>query len=95
MYVRPVLRERSTIRLQSAMLVAIGTVQATCLPALRAARDIQAWSGIGELMCTASTFGSRISALKSSYRFSTPKASPMASSLARVRWQMAYILACG
>ena len=32
----------STIFLQSSMLVAIGTVQATCLPALSAAIDIQA-----------------------------------------------------
>ena len=30
----------------------------TCLPALRAAIDIQAWSGIGELMWTKSTSGS-------------------------------------
>lgn len=58
MYRSPVLRARSTIALQSAMLVAIGTVQATCLPASRAAIVIEAWSGIGELMCTASISGS-------------------------------------
>jgi hypothetical protein len=32
------------------MLVPIGTVHATCLPALRAAIDCGAWSAIGELM---------------------------------------------
>jgi hypothetical protein len=54
--VRPVLWTRSTIFLQSATLVAIGTVHMTCLPALRAAIDIHAWSGMGELMWTMSTF---------------------------------------
>jgi len=41
------------------MDVAIGTVQATCLPALRALIDCSAWSGIGVLMWTASISGSR------------------------------------
>jgi hypothetical protein len=46
---------RSTIFSQSSTLVAIGTVHITCLPASRAAIVIgQAWSGIGELMWTAS-----------------------------------------
>ena len=40
-------------------LVAMGTVQATCLPAFSAAMDCRAWSGMGVLMWTASTFGSR------------------------------------
>jgi hypothetical protein len=55
----------STIFLQSAIEVAMGTVQATCLPAFSASIDIQAWSGIGELMWTASTFGSLSRSLKS------------------------------
>ena len=42
MYFSPVCFTRSTIFLQSAMLVAIGTVQVTCLPALSAAMDCQA-----------------------------------------------------
>ena len=37
MYLRPVCSARSTILRHSAMFVAIGTVQATCLPALSAA----------------------------------------------------------
>jgi len=32
------------------LAVAAGTVLATCLPALSPSIDIQAWSGIGELM---------------------------------------------
>jgi len=55
MYLSPVLAESSTIFLQSSTLVAIGTVHITCLPASRAAIDMAAWSGIGELMWTAST----------------------------------------
>ncbi len=35
----------------------MGTVQATCLPAFKASIDIQAWSGMGELIWTASTLG--------------------------------------
>jgi len=66
MYLFFVRRTSSTIFRQSAMLVAMGTVQATCLPALSAAMDCQAWSGMGELMWTASTFGSFSSLWKSS-----------------------------
>ena len=65
MYLRPVFLTSSQIFLQSSMLVAIGTVQATCLPAFSAAMLIQPWSGMGELMCTASMFGSLSIALKS------------------------------
>ena len=50
--------------LQSAALVAIGTVQATCLPAFKAAMDCGAWSAIGELMWTASMAGSFSSSSK-------------------------------
>jgi hypothetical protein len=39
-------------------MVAAGTVLATCLPAFNAAIACGAWSAIGELMWTASTFGS-------------------------------------
>src|SRR5262249_17710542 len=74
---------------------AIGTVQATCLPAFSAARLCGAWSGIGELMWTASTFESRSSSLKSVYRFLMPNFSPQASSSALLRRQMAYISALG
>ena len=42
MYLRPVCFASVTIFLQSSMLVAIGTVQATCLPALSAAMLIHA-----------------------------------------------------
>ena len=59
MYFLPVRAESSTILRQSATLVAIGTVQATCLPASSADSVIAAWSGIGVLMCTKSTSGSR------------------------------------
>ena len=58
MYFRPVRSTVSTILRQSSMLVAIGTVQATCLPAFSASSVIHAWSGIGELMWTASMSGS-------------------------------------
>ena len=52
------LRWASTICRHSSIDVPIGTVQATCFPAFKASIDIQAWSGIGELMWTASMFGS-------------------------------------
>jgi len=48
-----------------AIEVAIGTVQATCLPALRAAMDWRPWSGMGVLMWTASKSGSLSIASKS------------------------------
>jgi hypothetical protein len=51
-------------------VVAIGTVHITCLPALSAAIDIQAWSGIGLLMWTKSTSGS---ASTSSYEEAMPR----------------------
>ncbi len=47
-----------TICSSSAMLVAAGTVEATCLPAFSPAMLILACSWIGVLMCTASTLGS-------------------------------------
>jgi len=50
------------------MLVAMGRCNATCF-GLSAAIDCQVWSGIGELICTASTFGSLSKALKSVNRF--------------------------
>ena len=53
-----VFRCPSTICRHSSMVVAAGTVLATCLPALSAAIDCGAWSPIGLLMCTASMFGS-------------------------------------
>ena len=49
MYFRPVCLQSSTICLQSAMRVAMGTVQATCLPALSAAMAIQAVVGDGRV----------------------------------------------
>jgi hypothetical protein len=52
MYFRPVDLTRSTICSHSSMVVAMGTVHMTCLPAFSAAIDIQAWSPMGELMCT-------------------------------------------
>jgi hypothetical protein len=83
------------MRRQSSTLVAIGTVQATCLPASSAAIVWRAWSGIGELMCTTSMSGSRSSAAKSVNRLPMPNASPIASSLPFVRWQIAAICASG
>ena len=41
MYFRPVFFTSATISLHSAMLVAIGTVQVTCLPAFSAAMVCQ------------------------------------------------------
>ena len=55
----------STTRRHSSMVRAIGTVHATCLPALSASMLIQACSSMGELICTASTFGSAINSAKS------------------------------
>ena len=65
MYFRPVFFCKATIVRQSSTLVAMGTVQATCLPAFSAAIDCQAWSGMGVLICTASTFGSLNTSAKS------------------------------
>jgi hypothetical protein len=59
------LRCSSTIWRHSSTLTPIGTVEATCLPAFKAAIDWGAWSAMGELMWTASTLGSLISSLKS------------------------------
>ena len=52
MYVSPVSFTSDTICSHSAIVVAIGTVPITCLPAWSAAIDIGAWSPIGELICT-------------------------------------------
>ena len=73
MYLRPVLLDQLAICWHSSMVVAIGTVHMTCLPALRAAIDIQAWSGIGELMWTKSTFGSLSTSSYFVYRLSILK----------------------
>ena len=64
MYFSPVSRTSPTISLASSRLVAIGTVHMTCLPAFRAAIVCGAWSGIGLLMWTKSTFGSASTSLK-------------------------------
>ena len=50
--------DAATVERWAPYVRAIGTVQATCLPAFSAARDCGAWSGMGELMWTASTLGS-------------------------------------
>ena len=58
MYTFPVFRWSSTISRICSFVVAIGTVQATCLPAFSAAMLCGPWSGIGLLMWTASMSGS-------------------------------------
>ena len=95
MYFFPLSRAAFTISRASSTVVQAGTVQATCLPARNAAIACGACRWIGELMCTASTAGSRRRSSNEVYRLSTPKALPTASSLSFDRWQIAYMFALG
>jgi hypothetical protein len=73
----------------------MGTVQATCLPARKAARLCGAWSWIGELMWTASISGSRITSSKLVYRLAIPQRGPASSRSVFDRRQIATTSAPG